>query len=418
MNFSKPMTIAQFIVYMILFVLLYNQVFLLLTFFEKRKSTKRPLALPADLPTVTVIVPCFNEETTIQRTVESLLGLDYPKDKLSIFLINDGSTDGTRNVLDGYASGYPNIRVFHKGNEGKWKTLNHGLQHVTSEFVGCLDADSFVEPDALKQIISAFCHNPKAMAVTPSMRVWQPNTIIRKIQCAEYDLGIFIRKSFAFLGAIHITPGPFSIFRKKVFDILGPYRHAHNTEDLEIALRMQKAGMIIENAHNAIVYTVGPATPYKLYRQRVRWTGGYLKNMIEYRDMLFHRGHGHLSFWILPMTLIAVFSSLYLISVLVVTTITSLVTTLKELHLVNFNLPQFHFTFDWFFINTTAATFIGLFLMLTLIASIFIGRIITNKKQLFTLDLLYFIVLYSFIAPFWLIKSVYDTVMFRETKWR
>jgi cellulose synthase/poly-beta-1,6-N-acetylglucosamine synthase-like glycosyltransferase len=412
------MTISQFIVYSILFVLLYNQVFLLLTFLEKRKSASRIKTLPAFLPTVTVIVPCFNEEATIQRTVQSILALDYPMEKISIFLINDGSTDGTKAVLDSYASGYPNIRVFHKENEGKWKTLNYGLQHVQSEFVGCLDADSFVEPNALKEIIGTFNENPKAMAVTPSMRVWQPNTIIRQIQCAEYDLGIFIRKAFSFLGAIHITPGPFSIFRKKVFDTLGPYRHAHNTEDLEIALRMQKAGMTIDNAHNAIVYTVGPATPYKLYKQRVRWTGGYLKNMIAYRDMLFHRGHGHLSFWILPMTLITVFSSLYLISVFIITSISALIQNLKDLHLVNFDIPNISIKFDWFFINTTAATFIGLVLITTIIGSIFIGRIITNKKSLFTIDLIYFIVLYSFIAPFWLIKSVYDTVLFRENKWR
>lgn len=412
------MQVGQFIVYTILFILLYNQVFLLLAFFEKRKTTSRKVTLPDELPTVTIIVPCFNEETTIQRTVESLLALDYPKEKISIYLINDGSIDNTRNVLDSYATGYDNIKVFHKENGGKWRALNFALQYVTSEFVGCLDADSFVQPNALKEIISCFHYNPAAMAVTPSMRVWQPNTLVRKIQAAEYDFGIFIRKAFSFLGAIHITPGPFSIFRKKVFDTIGCYRHAHNTEDLEIALRMQKAGMIIDNAHNAIVYTVGPATTYKLYKQRVRWTGGFLKNMIDYRDMFFHKNHGHLSFWILPMTIITACSSLYIIAVFVITTITNIIKTLKELNLVNFDFPAPNFTFDWFFIDTTAATFIGITLMTTILISIFIGRVITNKERLFTADLVYFIVLYSFIAPFWLVKSVYNTVLFRETKWR
>lgn len=412
------MSISEIIIYGILFILLYNQVFLLLTYLEKRTYLPQKSKLPKTLPSVTVIVPCFNEETTIARTIRSLLRLDYPRSKLSIFLINDGSTDGTKKVLDSYATGFPNIKVFHKENEGKWKTLNYGLQYVTSEFVGCLDADSFVEPKALKEIIATFHTNPKAMAVTPSMHVWQPNTIIRKIQCAEYDLGIFIRKAFAFLGSIHITPGPFSIFRKEVFDTVGPYKHAHNTEDLEIALRMQRAGMVIDNAHKAIVYTVGPATAHKLYKQRVRWTGGYLKNMIEYRDMLFSRNHGHLGIWILPMALLAVFSSLYLISVLVVTSIMSGTRTLQDLHLVNFDIPDVTLKFDWFFINTTAATFIGLILIGTILISICIGRIITDKKSLFTLDLIYFIVLYSFIAPFWLIKSVYDTVLFKENKWR
>jgi cellulose synthase/poly-beta-1,6-N-acetylglucosamine synthase-like glycosyltransferase len=418
-EFQGAMSIGQYIIYFVLFVLLYNQVFLLITFFEKRKKalTCKKSELPATFPTVTIIVPCFNEENTVRRTVESLLALDYPKDRLSIFLINDGSIDGTQAIMDSYAN-YSNIKVFHKANEGKWKTLNFGLQYVTSDMVGCLDADSFVESNALKEIVACFHENPAAMAVTPSMRVWQPNTIIRHVQSAEYDLGIFMRKAFSFLGSIHITPGPFSIFKKNVFEIIGPYRHAHNTEDLEIALRMQKAGMVIDNAHNAIVYTVGPATPYRLYRQRVRWTGGYLKNMIEYRDMLFHRNYGHLSFWVLPMTLIAVFSSLYLITAFLVTGITGIVHYLKDLHLINFDLPEFSFKLDWFFIDTTAASLIGLALILTILASVFIGRIITNKKKLFSLDLVYFITLYSFIAPFWLVRSVYDTVLFRETKWR
>jgi cellulose synthase/poly-beta-1,6-N-acetylglucosamine synthase-like glycosyltransferase len=412
------MGITEFISYAVLFILLYNQVFLLVTFFEKRSVNKIKHSLPKELPTVTIIVPCFNEQTTIQRTVESLLTLDYPKDKISLFLINDGSTDNTRSVLDGYASGYANIRVFHKVNEGKWRTLNYGLEYVTSEFVGCLDADSFVNPDALCEIISTFNAHPDAMAVTPSMRVWKPNTIVRRIQAAEYDLGIFVRKVFSFLGAIHITPGPFSIFKKKVFDIVGPYKHAHNTEDLEIALRMQKVGMIIENAHNAIVYTVAPASARLLYKQRVRWTGGFLKNLVDYRDMLFRRNYGHLSVAILPMTIVTVFASLYLIVVFVITTIAQLVKTLRDLNLVNFDFPAFKFKIDFFFMDTTAMVFIGMVLLITILTSVFIGRYITNNKKFFTLDVLCFILLYSFIAPFWLLTSVYNTLMSKETRWR
>ena len=64
----------------------------------------------------------------------------------------------------------------------------------------------------------------------------------------------------SFVDAIHVTPGPFSIFRKSVFDQLGPYRHAHNTEDQEIALRMKQNHMKIEHAPDAFVYTIGPPT--------------------------------------------------------------------------------------------------------------------------------------------------------------
>ena len=410
--------INEFIIYSILLILLYFQVFLLLTYFERRKTFNIAKELPEILPTVTAIVPCFNEEETLERTVESLLALDYPKEKLTIYLIDDGSTDNTPKLMEKYAAGFSQIKIFHKENGGKWRALNLGIDKTTTELVGCLDADSFVDKNALKELVSYFTHHPEIMAVTPSMRIWQPNTIIRRIQYAEYDLGIFVRKVLSFLGAIHITPGPFSIFRKKVFDILGPYKHAHNTEDLEIALRMQKAGMKIENAHKAIVYTVGPSSPYSLYKQRVRWTGGFLKNMIDYREMFLNRSYGHLSIIILPMTIFSVLTALYFVTLTIVTTIINIVRKIQELKLIGFALPEFNFNFEWFYINTEAVSFIGFALIATTILCIYIGRLISNDKKFITFDLFCFIFLYSFIAPFWLIKSVYNTITSQEAKWR
>jgi cellulose synthase/poly-beta-1,6-N-acetylglucosamine synthase-like glycosyltransferase len=81
------------------------------------------------------------------------------------------------------------------------------------------------------------------MAVAPTILIKDPKTMLQKAQSVEYDYAIYIKKMLGMLNAIHVTPGPFSIFRKKVFDEIGPYKHAHNTEDQEIALRMhQNAG--------------------------------------------------------------------------------------------------------------------------------------------------------------------------------
>ncbi len=410
--------ILESVTYGFLFIMLYFQVFLLLTYFEKRNSFGYAKSETDYSPTVTILVPCFNEETTLAITVESLLNLDYPSDQLSIYLIDDGSTDSTAEVMHKYASGYPQIKTFHKENGGKWRALNFGLEHTTSEFVGCLDADSFVDKGALREIMHHFQTHPDVMTVTPSMRIWRPNTLVRKMQNSEYDLGVFVRKTLSLLNAIHITPGPFSIFRKKVFDSIGPYRHAHNTEDLEIAMRMQKAGMKIGNAHKAIVYTVGPANAYRLYKQRVRWTGGYLKNMVDYRNMIFSRKFGHLSLIVLPMTVMSVITALFLFSIFALSIIKGIFKMMEKLLLVG--LPDLSFKFDinWFFIDVKIVTFVTIFLLGTVVLSIFIGRMLTNNKKLITLDLVSFICLYSFISPFWLVTSVYNTVMSRETKWR
>ena len=161
---------TEAVLYLVLFLAIYFEVFALLTFISRdakyRREKKR---LEAGFPSVAVIVPCFNEESTIGGTVESLLALDYPTDKLEIVLINDGSTDNTCAVMDCHAS-HPQVTVIHKENGGKHTCLNIGAKHTHAEFIGCLDADSFVHPGALREIIPHF-DDPSVAAVTASMTV-------------------------------------------------------------------------------------------------------------------------------------------------------------------------------------------------------------------------------------------------------
>src|SRR3989344_1621895 len=93
--------ISSIIFYILIFLSVYVQVFFLVTFFENRKKiiTRSGKTTLRRYPTVTIVVPCWNEERTVHKTVRSLLDLNYPKDKLKIFLIDDGSTDGTPDIL-------------------------------------------------------------------------------------------------------------------------------------------------------------------------------------------------------------------------------------------------------------------------------------------------------------------------------
>ncbi|HXK31708.1 MAG TPA: glycosyltransferase family 2 protein, partial [Candidatus Paceibacterota bacterium] len=119
---------------------LYFEVFLLISFFEKRPSKKSD-AVPRRFPTVSIIVPCYNEERTIAATVQSLLALEYPKKKLDIVVVDDGSTDGTRTIAERFAKKYPQVRYFYKENGGKYTALNFGIEVSHGNIVGCLDAD-------------------------------------------------------------------------------------------------------------------------------------------------------------------------------------------------------------------------------------------------------------------------------------
>src|SRR3990167_7219440 len=305
--------ISSTVFYMLIFLSVYVQIFFLVTFLENRKkiiirSEKMKLA---KYPAVTIVVPCWNEERTVYKTVRSLLDLNYPKDKLKIFLVDDGSTDSTWSIINKFTK-YPNIQIFRKENGGKYTALNLGLQYLETDFFGGLDADSFVAPESLIRIMSYYEKDHGIMAVVPSVAVHSPQNILQNAQTAEYHIGIYFKKMLSFLGAINVTPGPFTIFRKKVFDDLGPYRHGHNTEDMEIAYRMQKNNYKIEHCNDAYVYTNTPTTIRKLYRQRLRWIYGFINNTIDYRGVLFRKKYGNFSLFTLPTGIISILTVSYL----------------------------------------------------------------------------------------------------------
>ncbi len=368
-------------------------------------------------PEVTIIVPCWNEESTVKKTIQSLFHLSYPKDKLKIFLVNDGSTDNTMSVLSSFAS-HENVKVFNKENGGKYTAINLGLESTETEFVGCLDADSFVHPESLKRIMSYFEIDQSAMAVAPSIIVNTPMSIIQRAQKAEYDMAVYVKKMLGFLGAIHVTPGPFTIFRKKVFDDLGPYRHAHNTEDMEIAFRMQKNHYKIEQCNDAYVYTNAPKTVGKLFRQRLRWIYGFLNNTIDYRELILKRKYGNFSLFTVPSGIISVLAALYLFSRLAYNLGHFIYSKLNQIRVVGIQNISASSHFSFFYIDTKTLLFVTIFLYASVIFSMVLGRKMAHGKTAFSLNMAYFFVIFSVIAPFWIIKAIFNTLTSKSPAWR
>lgn len=405
-----------FITHALLFISLYFEIFLLATFLEKWREIWKKTENPILYPTVTVIVPGFNEEKTIAKTVNSLLSLDYPKEKLSIFLVDDGSTDSTWSVMQQFKEN-PMITLLQKENGGKHTALNLAIKNSSSEIVGCLDADSFVDRNALKRIVLRF-ENKNVQAVTPAIQINNPRNGIELIQSAEYMFSAFIRKVFSFLGSIYITPGPFSFFRREVFEKIGPYRKAHNTEDLEIALRLQLNHFRIDNAHDAYVYTTAPKTIRALYKQRVRWTHGFLENAKDYRSLFFSRSHGNLSLFILPTVTISIFTAIYFTGFFLLTALSMINNKIIEISAVGFGLSASLPRFDWFFIRTESVFILSLMLVLLTITLMMTGRYILDGRIRFSRGMFLFTLLYSFLAPFWLVRSVYNVALSKKTSWR
>jgi cellulose synthase/poly-beta-1,6-N-acetylglucosamine synthase-like glycosyltransferase len=393
------------IVEIFLFASLYIQVFLIITLIEHRDSLKnKPHKAAFDhdaLPTVSVIVPCFNEEATVIGTIDSLKRLNYPKEKLSIMAIDDGSTDDTWSYLKRYEND-PQIKIYRKENGGKHTAVNFGIEHSQSDIIGCLDADSFVHPDALNRMMPLFS-NPKVMAVTPAVVVRSPQNILEHIQHAEYNIGIFLRKMYSTIDAIHVTPGPFSMFRRSVFAIVGPFKSAYNTEDLEMALRLHKHNLTIENAEHAYVYTTPPSTVRKLIKQRVRWTTGFLLNVKDYRRMLFNGKHGQIGTFTLPAGVLSLVTLMFFAGYSLVNAATTAATNIRQWQLIGWS---WHWpTFQLFFFNTTTIHLLTFALVISAIAFIFFGKRIASGSWKPSRDMFAYALLYGFIAPIWVAIS-------------
>ncbi len=368
-------------------------------------------------PGVTIIVPSWNEETTIEGTVNSLLELDYPKDKLRIILVDDGSTDNTFQVMQKFST-ITNVKVFHKENGGKHTAMNMAIGMTETEFVGCLDADSFVSPDALKRMIPYF-DNEKIMAVSPSIVVHDPETLVQQAQKVEYQLSIYIKKMLGIMGGIHVTPGPFSIYRLKVFKDLGLYRLAHKTEDMEIAYRMQKNGYLIDQCHDAVVYTKTPRTARALYKQRLRWIYGFLNNSIDYRHVIFKKKYGTFALFTIPAGLISVVAAVVVFSSGLYNIGHYIGERILRFQAVGLSLPKFSAPhFDWFFISSDAVVFLAIILYGFIFLSLFLGAKLSNNKMKISIYMVWYVLLYSVIAPLWVMKAVFNTVTRRETAWR
>lgn len=407
---------SETITYILLFIALYVEVFFLIAYFEFSEKEKKASApeVPEKWPSVSIIVPVWNEETTILKTIFSLLKLNYPKDKLSIFIVDDGSTDKTWNVIQRFSKN-KQVRLLRKENGGKHTALNYALGFVDSELVGCLDADSFVHPETLKRLVIQF-NDREMMAVTPSIKIFEPKGILGLIQKAEYIFGIFLRKVFSYLNAIYITPGPFSIFRRSVFEKIGNYKRAHNTEDMEIAMRMQKNNMKIGNVHNAFVYTIAPTSIKALYKQRLRWVYGFLKNSIDYRDMFFRPQYGNLGMVVLPVAGLSVLSTMYFLGEMVYSWIHNLILKIQEIYTVG--LYWRGFNFDFFYVNTNIIVFVSIIAVLGTFIIIVTSRGLAEEKNRFGLDSVLFMIFYSILAPIWMTKAVYNVIFTRKTKWR
>jgi cellulose synthase/poly-beta-1,6-N-acetylglucosamine synthase-like glycosyltransferase len=408
---------SELVAYPFLFLAIFFESFVLVTLLSRPARAARTRAASIETPSVAIVVPCYNEAATVSKTVQSLLALEYPKEKLEIILVNDGSTDETPQVMSQYES-HSQITVIHKKNGGKHTALNAGIAATSAKLVGCLDADSFVEPDALREIIPCF-RSGRVGAVTGAMSVHVPQTLIQHMQNVEYIFGITFRHAIASVNGLYVTPGPFSFYRRSVLLKLGAFRNGHQTEDMEMALRIQQAGYEIENAPKARVYTKAPSSVLRLVKQRTRWTSGFLRNIFgEYRGLIGSRRHGALGMLMLPTALLAIASGMLLFAFVIFDSLSNAITALEIRSGVplSYSLVP-HTSFDWFYAPTNLYMALAVVALTISYFLVFVGKRISKTPGNLTLGLVFYL-FYGLIVPLWLFRAASDVVLGKQRVWK
>ena len=241
-------------------------------------------------PFVSVLVPVYNEEKVVPESVKSLLELNYPN--YEIIIINDGSTDKTKQVAEtlvGYQKGkYSDVKVtlLSKPNGGKAKALNAGIKLSKAEIVLCMDGDSQLSPDSVKLAVRHFS-NREIGAVAGNVKVLNRGKLFTDLQALEYIEGLnMARSAQSFVRLVNIIPGPIGFFRKKAIEEAGFYSSDTFAEDADLTLKILANGWKIYYEPNSISFTEAPAKLQQLLKQRYRWTRGIIQSIRKHKKLL------------------------------------------------------------------------------------------------------------------------------------
>ncbi|MEK6895132.1 MAG: glycosyltransferase family 2 protein [Nanoarchaeota archaeon] len=411
--------IITFVIYLSIYIGLVASTFYILSYLDYSKKSRKFFS-ESELPSVSVLIPAYNEEKSIAKTIESILKIDYPKEKIEIIVINNNSKDKTLEVAKKYEKF--GVKVYTEKKQGKGCALNLGISKAHGEIIFTMDADTFVESQSMKNMIQYFT-NERVMAVTPTMLVHEPKNIWQRIQKMEYLLGVFLRKAFATLNAVYITPGAFSAYRKKFFDEHGGYDEKNVTEDIEMSLRIQYNGYFIDNAADAPVYTMTPSTFMGMLIQRRRWYFGYIKNVVKYRKIM-GKEYGDLGLFIIPIGILSIAFSVFITLYLFLDNIIKLGNNINLLSNLNYNLNGFvkfnsYFFKSLFFNLITNPIFLFiLFFILIMGFYLYWARERIGNKEGFVFDLFLFFTLFAILFGFWWTVSLVYSIFKKDVKWR
>jgi len=412
----------EWIIWAVSFISLYVGVFWLhvVSLSEEKKTAL------ASFPRVSIIVPAYNEEKGLAKTVRSLCALDYPKEKLEIIIVDHGSTDTTASIGRQLVLEHPSqciqfVQRMRSAGEIKSHAFNEGLKHATGEFVACVDADTVVIGSALREMLPHFA-DAQVGAVISTIKVSHPTNIYEKIQHLEYIFATFTRGLMSKINTLHVTPGALSVYRKILFDRYGGFDENNVTEDLEMAMRLRYHGYTIKLAKESVNYTRVPNTFNKLWAQRVRWFRGFMYNSMKYKKMLFRKKYELLGTFQYPLNIISIFTVLLMFSLLAYTFFDTLLIQISKLQAIG--LEYFYFDFNNLPTIKQLILDLNITLLFPIMISLFVGLFIYHlahknlkEKWRYPGALLTYLTLYPVVRSCHWVTAAYKEVFRVRKKW-
>ena len=392
-------------------ILLVNIILAISGYLYYLKSLKFKDEKLKEYPFVSILVPAHNEGKVIGKTVESLLLLDYPRDKMELIVINDNSSDNSKEVLESIKNRYRNYNFTIintdniTGGKGKSNALNIGYEKSKGEYIAIYDADNTPEKTALRYLIQTIVKDEKLGAVIGKFRTRNKhkNLLTKFINIETLSFQWIAQAGRKQLLGLCTIPGTNFVIRKSTMESLGGWDTKAIAEDTEISFRIYKMGQRITYIPQAVTWEQEPETLNVWIKQRTRWVKGNIYVLVKYITNIFKGKQNRVLFDILYF-----FSVYFLFLTSVV--LSDIIFLLGIFKIVTINIP-FNFFIIWIL------SYILFILQVSITLSMEKGE--SNLSNIFLVALMYFT-----YSQMWLVVAIkgmigyfLDAIHKREVKW-
>jgi cellulose synthase/poly-beta-1,6-N-acetylglucosamine synthase-like glycosyltransferase len=399
-------TILTTIITAVFLLIIFSYYYLLLF---KRK--KEPVARKK-FSSITIIIPAHNEEKYIAQTIESVLAADF-EGKKEIIVVDDGSRDNTCRV----AKRFP-VKIIRTKHSGKSKSINRALRIAKGELIAIVDGDSVIHKDALTEAVKYIPPDDIA-AVCSTVKVKNRKSFIGIWLQMEQLYNSLLRGLFSKVNVNIVAPGPLSVYKKKCLLEIKGFETKGYSEDVDVAIRLIKAGYRVECAEKSISETNMPINVKGFIRQRTRFSKGWINILKRHLKL----NHTFMQIYTLPLALFWYFQAIIMGAITLYNLISGYITYFVSKG-VWLSLGVAYFFFEWFsivgiihwFIRVingtsplTIATIIGLSASL-LVYPLYLLAIIRYDKKI---DFRHLIAIF-FMFPFWFILMMFYIINVKE----